>query len=720
MKKYYCAVTLDTPLRQNFDYLSQVPILVGCRVKVPFGRRHMIGVVVEIKSCSDYPDHQLKWVEDVIDTTPILPELSLALASWCAHYYHYAKGPIIQMMLPQHSHAKPKPKAFYALNTEFQGETTSKQSACLHWCRQQAKTDRFLMKTLNDQGFGVALVKKLVANEALVIEWHEQVEDSHSFLLPLPEVEAPLLNEAQLNAVNRIKKQESFQSNLIDGVTGSGKTEVYIRLIIEKLKQGKQVLVLVPEIGLTPQTIKRFRQRVTVPCVQWHSAMTAKARACTWPLIQSGQARLVIGTRSALFNPMPELGLIVIDEVHDPSFKQQTGLRYQASDVASVLGKMHDIPVVMGTATPSLAHMANLKNRLLTFVLPKRATGQMMPRFELLDMKNVGRDCLIHPQAQAEITQCISRGEQCLIFINQRGLAPAMICHDCGHVASCKRCDAKLTLHRAPEKLVCHHCGYRSQVLRSCQSCHSSLVEPIGAGTEKIEQWLQQRYPEERCLRIDRDTITSKKVLEDHLVQISEGKASLLVGTQMLAKGHHFPKLNLVIVLNCDAALFSQDVFATERMAQLLIQVAGRAGRERSQGRVMVQSLQPENPMLKSLLFDGYHSFGQQLLRERQLSGLPPYGAMALIRAEAKHEKQPQVLFDQLMRAWRLDPQVRCLGPMPSFMKRKQGYTRVDCFIWAPSPSLRYQALQAMDNALQSLPKHQCRWTIDVDPITLS
>ncbi len=720
MKKYYCAVTLDTPLRQDFDYLSQVPVLVGYRVKVPFGRRHMIGVVVDIKPCSDYPDHQLKWVEEVIDTTPILPERSLALASWCAHYYHYAKGPIVQMMLPHHSQTKPKPKACYSLNEQFQGSSTAKQKACLVWCRQQEHRSSWTMKELNEEGFGVALIKKMVANESLRIEWHDACDQTQALLPPLPIVSVPELNEYQIKAVNTINQQAVFQTNLIDGVTGSGKTEVYIRLIIEKIKNHKQVLVLVPEIGLTPQTIKRFRQRISVPCVEWHSAMTPKTRALTWPLIQSGQAQLIIGTRSALFNPMPHLGLIIIDEVHDTSFKQQTGLRYHAADVARVLGKMHDIPVVMGTATPSLAHMANLKKQMIRFELPYRATGQVMPEFQLLDMKGVARDCVVHPKAKEHIVQCLEKQQQCLIFINQRGLAPALICHDCGHVAECARCDAKLTLHQVSHQLQCHHCGYRTSAIKACQSCGSSHVEPLGVGTEKVEQWLKKQFPNDTCFRIDRDTMTSKKVFDDHLEQISQGKASLLVGTQMLAKGHHFPDLSLVIALNSDTALFSQDMFATERMAQLLIQVAGRSGRAGVKGHVLVQSLQPENPVLKTLLFEGYHAFCKQLLHERQQIGLPPFGAMALIRAEAKQDKQPQVLFQQLMRHWKLDSSVRCLGPMPSFMRRKQGFSRVDCFIWAPSPSMRYQALQAMEEALAQLPKNRCRWTVDVDPITLS
>ena len=720
MKKYYCAVTLDTPLRQDFDYLSQVPVSVGCRVKVPFGKRHMTGVVVEAKSCSDYPDHQLKWVEEVIDSNPILSEKSLALARWCADYYHYAKGSVVQMMLPNSLQAKVKPKAYYYLNNSFQGKMTTKQQACWSWCQQQQETCRWPIKTLNDQGFGVSLIKKMVENQSLLVEWLEESHDDKAFLSPLPMVSAPLLNEFQMKALQTINEQQGFQTHLIDGVTGSGKTEVYIRLIIEKLSQNKQVLVLVPEIGLTPQTIKRFRQRIALPCVQWHSAMTAQSRARTWPLIQSGQARLIIGTRSALFNPMPDLGMIIVDEVHDASFKQQTGLRYHAGDVANVLGKMMDIPVVMGTATPSLAHLANLKQRVQRILLPHRATGQSMPDFELLDMKGVGRHCVIHPHAKAQIEQCIRQNEQCLIFINQRGLAPALMCHDCGHVAECPRCDAKLTLHQANHQLHCHHCGYRSQSLHACQSCGSSQVEPLGVGTEKIEQWLTQHFPKERCLRIDRDTMTSKKVFDAHLEQISDGKVSLLVGTQMLAKGHHFPKLSLVIVLNCDAALFSQDVFATERMAQLLTQVAGRSGREGVKGRVMVQSLQPENPMLQTLVFKGYHAFCQQLLHERQLSGLPPYGYMVLIRAEAKNEHEPQRLFRQLLSFWPLDPAVRCLGPMPAFMKRKQGFSRVDCVIWAPSQALRHQALLAFNHAKTKIPANRCRWTIDVDPIGLN
>ena len=476
-------------------------------------------------------------------------------------------------------------------------------------------------------------------------------------------------------------------------------------------------MVLIPEIGLTPQTLSRFQNRFNCPIVTLHSGLTDRERLLAWQHAQSGEAGIILGTRSAIFTAIANLGLIIIDEEHDSSFKQQDGFRYSARDIGIKRAADEQCPIVLGSATPSLETLNNaLQGRYRHLQLKQRATGASAPTFELLDIRHAPMEDGFSPALISAIGNEIKRGNQVLVFINRRGFSPMLMCHDCGYVAQCHHCDARMTVHFQQRMLRCHHCGAQAPLPHHCPECNSTQLDFRGSGTERSEQALKRLFPSTDIKRIDRDTTSRKQAMQQMVAEVHEGQPCILVGTQMLAKGHHFPDVTLVAVLDADGGLFSADFRGPEKMGQLLVQVAGRAGREAKAGKVIIQTHQPEHPLITSLVNDSYHQYARAILSERQASGLPPFGHLALLRAEASNLEQAEALLQNLRDA---APPNSCqiFGPLPAPMTRKAGRFRAQLLVRSDQRKPLHQTLQQLCSLAEQHPLgNKVRWSIDVDP----
>lgn len=721
-------VAVPSPLQGHFDYLAPAgSVFPGCRVRVPFGRTARVGVVLAVGTDSPIGEERLKPVLEVLDDEAVLPQEIMALLTWASHYYHHPVGEVCAAALPvrlrQGGPAVMPVQRQYRLTEE--GSRIAVDS--LHRAPRQAELlarlqqmDGVVTKETPDLPRGwQSLVGKLVAKGWVAV--HERVA------LPLAgrggDRPLPLTDDQQRAVTRVLAGLGTFQGFLLDGVTGSGKTEVYLQIIAENLAAGRQTLVLVPEIGLTPQLLERFRRRFAVPIAMLHSALAESERLQNWLAACSGEVPIVIGTRSAVFVPMPRLGLIIVDEEHDPSYKQQDGFRYSARDVAVVRARQAGVPVVLGSATASLESMANARaGRYLQLSLPQRAGGAGAPALELLDVRHLRLEGGMSAPLFARIDRHLQQGGQVLLFLNRRGYAPALLCHDCGWVAHCRRCDAHLTYHAAQRRLRCHHCGSEQPLPSRCGECAGTELHPVGQGTERVEDVLRARYPGVDVERIDRDATRRRGSLEDKLERVHSGSARLLVGTQMLAKGHHFPHVTLAGILNADQGLFSADFRASERMAQMILQVAGRAGRADRPGEVIIQTHHADHPLLQQLVGQGYHACAADILDERRVTGLPPYSHLALLRAEAV---SANVALDFLEAARELAlaeglSGVQLLGPVPAPMERRAGRYRAQLLLQAD----RRQALHVLlEQWLPGVGKlrlaRKVRWSLDVDPLEM-
>ncbi|MAK87456.1 MAG: primosomal protein N', partial [Pseudomonas sp.] len=518
-----------------------------------------------------------------------------------------------------------------------------------------------------------------------------------------------------------------FQAFLLEGVTGSGKTEVYLQLIHRVLEAGKQALVLIPEINLGPQTLARFEQRFNARIALLHSNVNDRERLDAWLAARDGEADIIIGTRSALFTPMKNPGLIIIDEEHDASYKQQEGLRYHARDLALLRARQENLPIVLGSATPSLESLHNAHSgRYALLKLTQRAGNAQSPRFLRLDVKSRPLDAGISGPLQQAIGQTLGAGQQVLVYLNRRGFAPTLLCHDCGWLSQCPRCDARMTLHQRHNELRCHHCGHVERPPRNCPDCGKVDLRPVGAGTERAEERLGILFPDYPVLRIDRDSTSRKGAMEQMIGTINRGEPCLLVGTQMLAKGHHFPRVTLVAILDADGGLFSADFRASERMAQLIVQVAGRAGRAEEPGKVIIQTHLADHPLLVQLTEQGYFAFAEQALSERRAAGLPPFSHLALLRAEAQKPGQAEAFLDdacnlaeQLLDQLQLNG-VDLLGPVHAPMERRAGRYRAQLLLQGNARATLHRLMGAWVPMLEQLPGGRAvRWSLDVDPIDL-
>lgn len=728
-------VALEVPLRRFFDYLPvpEVPLdqqQPGCRVLVPFGRRTLVGVIVAVSPQSDIAPASLRPAQSLLDSAPILAPHLLQLCAWAADYYQHAPGEVYLQALPT-ALRQPKPiptnqVQAWQIQPDFAVDSLPKQAY------RQKELAEFLLQQarpvpeseIREEGFSKAQILKLASLGAL-----EEV----TMEAPPAPVSASLepaleLNPAQQSCLDVLQEvSDRHQGLLLYGVTGSGKTEVYLHWIAYLLQSGRQVLVLIPEISLTPQTLARFERRFGPIVAAYHSGLTELERLRSWERARKGEARIIIGTRSSVFMSFQALGAIIVDEEHDASFKQQDGFRYSARDLALVRGKLENLPVLLGSATPSLESLHNVelgKYKLLR--LENRAGAAQKARINLLDIKSRPLQAGLSQPLIEQIQQHLDRREQVLLFINRRGYAPVLMCHDCGWIAECRHCDARLTLHKRAPQLRCHHCEASAHIPPHCPQCGGPALRPIGTGTERTEDELQRLFPNYPVHRVDSDTTRSKRRFAAMLDHIHEGEPCLLVGTQILAKGHHFPKVTLVAVINADSGLFSSDFRATERMLQTLVQVAGRAGRADAPGTVVIQTHHGDHPLMQSLTQDDYLEIAHQLLQERELAQLPPYHCLTLIQAEAPYQDQAMAWLTGCKReaeaisARSNNLDIRLSGPMPAIMEKRAGRYRAQLHLSAPNRAplraLLSQLLLWADG--QRLP-NGLRWSVDVDPIDL-
>ncbi|HLF30324.1 MAG TPA: primosomal protein N' [Xanthomonadales bacterium] len=714
-------VALPVPLPQLFDYVQnpdQPPVVVGARVLVPFGRRRLVGIVVETDVVSEMAPERLLTILSLLDEGRALLDKSLMkLLAWCWQYYQHAPGEVLQTALPP-ALRKPDgslPAAPVGFSLTEAGRLRLRQGP------GRAKVQFALLQRLQE-----APVSELtLASEGL--PWRATMRRlldagwaaAGPMAVAPPGIRpGPVLTAEQQQAVDDcLAAGDRFQCHLLDGVTGSGKTEIYLQLLERVLSQGRQGMVLVPEIGLTPQLLRRFRQRLGLEPAVIHSRISAGERLQAWEAARSGRSRLLIGTRSALFTPMPELGLIILDEEHDASFKQQEGFRYSARDVAVKRASDLDVPIVLGSATPSLESINNaVAGRYQWHRLRERATQAALPRWRVLDL---GQNRCQHGLAAAAteaIAETLARQEQVIVFLNRRGWAPVLMCEQCGWHGTCERCDANLTWHRGAGILCCHHCGSQRRTPVLCPDCRADALSSAGEGTQQLERALQDRFPAVPVLRFDRDSTSRKGSFNDQVEQVIQGGPCVLVGTQMLAKGHHFPDVTLVVVVNVDQSLYSADFRAMERLGQTLLQVSGRAGRAGKPGTVILQTFHPENGMLALLINQGYEVFARHLLEERRQTHLPPVSFQALLRAEA-HSRDDVEQFLHAAAACFPAGESSVFGPMPAIMEKVSGRYRMYLMIQGDARPELHRQIDAWMGPLRSLPaRRKVRWALDIDP----
>lgn len=718
------SVAVAVPLRKSFYYLwpeSFIAPQAGMRVRVPFGRRELLGIVLG-QVTEQQAVEKLKPVAQCLDDKPVLTAKLMRLMLWASDYYQYAIGETLATALPN-ALRKGLPladmrQAIWRRKPDFDLASISaranRQQQLMAFLSEHGSATK---QQLEQLGISAAVLKTMEQQGAIEQQLVE-AEIQETVIHPSPWQ----LNEEQQAAVNAYLQQgHRFFIALLEGITGSGKTEVYLRLIAHCLAQGKQALVLVPEIGLTPQTLSRFQQRFDCMMAIFHSNLSDLQRLKYWQQARSGAAKIIIGTRSAVFTATDKLGLIVIDEEHDLSYKQQDGLRYSARDLACMRAKIEDIPIILGSATPTLESLHNaLSQKYLHWQLMQRAGHAQEPTIELLDMR---RQAMVEGLAEssiARVSEHLQRGEQVLLFINRRGYAPSLICHDCAWVGQCHACDARMTVHHQQRSLRCHHCAYQEPIPYRCPQCQSQNLINTGVGTERLQLAMENLFPETPIFRVDRDTTSQKNALENMVLEIQQQESAILIGTQMLAKGHHFPNVTLVVLVDADASLLSTDYRALERFGQLLTQVTGRAGRENKPGKAIIQTHYPKHPQLEKLIHWGYHRFAMDLLAQRQTLGLPPFSAQALIRLE---DQSADIATQTLLQLKQLLINQPCsvLGPMPASLQRRAYYYRYQLLVQSPTRGQLKQAIDFLLKHSDSIVKaHKQRWSVDIDPQDMS
>ncbi len=724
---------MNVPLSHCFDYLppAEGPCPApGCRVRVPFGRRRETGLVMAVGNGSAIQGRKLKRAESLLDEKPLLSETELQLIRFTSDYYHHPIGEVVAASLPallrrgSALHPVVTVTAVTAAGESMDPETLAKRApkqAALLSLLIDAGGGGLDADTLTETMPGWRRVSAALEEKGYIEQFEARAEAGEP-VVDLETQAGPKLNAEQQAAVDEIRKQQGFGTFLLDGVTGSGKTEVYLELIDDVLREGRQTLLLVPEIGLTPQLTDRLRQRLGVEPALLHSGLTDLQRLRGWREARSGRAKLVVGTRSAVFAPLPDLGLIVVDEEHDASLKQQEGLRYSARDLAIVRANRAEVPIVLGSATPTLEVLKHCEDGSYRHLeLPRRAGGAEPPDVRIVDISRSWLDEGVSDTMLGAIESHLDNDGQVLLFLNRRGFAPTLICTACGNVSECSRCDARMTLHADQGRLRCHHCGAERIPEEACTDCGSPL-KPLGAGTQRIEDALKRRFPERKVLRVDSDSTRRKGAMDEALTSAALGEAEILVGTQMLSKGHHFPKLTLVGVINADQGLFGTDFRSDERMAQSIVQVAGRSGREHMRGEVFIQTAFPEHAFWKLLVTEGYRGVASRALSERGATGWPPFSRLALIRAAATRRADAHAFLDIARRriaAFELDA-VRALGPVDALMARRAGRYRAQLMLQSTDRAALHGVLRQLRPALESEPTaRKVRWSIDVDPLDL-
>ncbi len=726
-------IAVNVPLSRQFDYLpggTGPAATIGARVLVPFGRRRQVGLITGFSDTPTIAADKMKACLEILDAKPLLREADLWLIRFTSDYYHHPIGEVAAAALP------PRLRQGKSLHQQVEmiATTDAGEQTDLDALSKRAPKQAELLQILIDAGASGLEADELTEQ---LPNWRraakgllqKQLVSSFSaqgrrFVDEIAcEAESgPNLNSHQQAALDILRSSDTFSASLLDGVTGSGKTEVYLRRVSDMLASGKQTLILVPEIGLTPQLVSRLSKRLGLQPALLHSGLSDNARLAAWRAARDGSARLIVGTRSAIFTPLKNPGLIIVDEEHDHSFKQQEGLRYSARDLAVAKAKYLDIPVILGSATPTLEVLQHCRDgNYQHLLLPTRAGDARPPTMRLIDtVRTPPSDGISEPLASA-IGQHIDAGNQALLFLNRRGFAPTLICSQCGHIAGCARCDARLTVHARKSEMCCHHCGLTRPLSDRCDEC-GEAVKPLGEGTERLEDALQARFPHAVVSRIDSDSTQLKGTMQTALQDATDGRANILVGTQMLSKGHHFPKLTMVGVVNADQGLFGTDFRSSERLAQSIIQVAGRAGRESCQGEVLIQTAFPDNPFWESLMQGGYERLSAEALAEREETRWPPFTRLALIRAAAHSHADAHRFLNTAMKnlAEASAKNVRILGPVDAPMARKAGRFRAQLLLQSSSRATLHELLNKLRPELEShRDSRKVRWSIDVDPIEL-
>ena len=708
-------VVVPVPLPRPFDYLppsgARLPP-VGSRVLVPFGRRQLVGIVIDHGSPPSDPSVKLKPIARVLDAA-LLDDQLLELADWCCRYYGAAPGEAANLLLPgalrRVKEFRPAPEPFIELTSKGREAELSRAP------RQAQLRDRLITgplarRELVDMGFGSDVLKRMLdAGLVRAVEAPGVIEST-----PGPE-----LNAEQRHAVAAIlAARRRFEALLLAGITGSGKTEVYLRAARRMLARDRQVLILIPEIGLTAQLVRRIESRLGATAHVYHSSLSEGERLTCWQAARTGRARVIVGTRSAVFLPLNRPGLIVVDEEHDSSYKQAEGARYHGRDVAVMRARKLGIPVVLGSATPSLESLHNAEhNRYRLLALTERAGEAKLPRWRVVDAR--GRSGRLDPELVRSVRHHLEAGGQALIYRNRRGYAPVLMCAECGWSADCHRCDAHMTWHQVNASLQCHHCGVHHRAPPRCPECGSPELLALGAGTERLEDQLKAEFAEVPVHRVDRDSMTGRHDFDELLETVRGGEPCILVGTQMLAKGHHLPGVTLAAVLDVDQALFSADFRAPERLGQVVCQVAGRSGRGERAGEFLLLTRHPEHALLEEMARGDYLGYARKLLAERQAAQLPPATALALLRAEAHQPEAPRAFLEQASRLLR-SARIEMIGPLPAIMTRRGGYWRFQLWLQARDRAALAGHLAARIKALHDLPAaRKVRWHVDMDALEL-
>lgn len=720
-------VALDVPIDDLFDYLapdaSQQDI--GLRVRVPFGRRSMIGIIMAIGYDTQVPPEKIKQVETILREIPPLPAALMALFEFCSRYYHHPIGMTIMNGLPTRLRST-KPLLQPAAIPSHYRLTDTGLTIAPSTLPARNKMQHRLLARLKEAGSISSQEARQITpratkllQEFLAQGWIAPISAKPECALNTPT--AVQLTPDQLAAINAIQSEISlFNAWLLHGITGSGKTEVYLQLTSVLLKQGRQVLILVPEINLTPQLEAIFRSRFPAThLVSLHSKLNPSERMNGWLQAQQGEAGIVLGTRLAIFTPLPKLGLIIVDEEHDPSFKQQDGLRYSARDVAIFRAKQADIPIILGSATPSLESYYNaITGRYRRLCLRTRAVqNATLPIIRYIDTRTLQLKEGLSDTLLLALENCLAQQQLSMVFINRRGYAPVLLCKSCTWLATCSRCASRLVVHLKQKSLRCHYCGHKAPLPPACPQCGDQDLMSFGHGTQRIEAALNRYFPSARILRVDRDTISRKEAWQSILHAIHNQEADILVGTQILAKGHDFPNLSLVGVLNADASLYSTDFRAEERLFAQLMQVGGRAGRAETAGEVLIQTEFPEHPLYDALKHHDYDAHAQKLLKEREITHFPPFAYQALLNAEAPAITTALDFLTKAITLAQPTKQIEIFDPVPAQMARLKGLERAHLLVQARSRKILQTFLDDWYQKLCKRPNRKIRWTLDVDPL---
>lgn len=723
----FAQVALDVPLGICFDYRAADATAddIGRLVVVPFGRGYRVGVVTGVSDTASVADARIRSVVRIARHLPHIPAEIRDLADFCSRYYHHPLGEVLLNALPTALRRTDATALAPARAWRLTPAGAALDPASIP---ARASVQRALFERLRaGDALRAADVAAIGPSAGRVLRvfvhsgWVEEFSAAEEQVAPPRDLKAsqhsPRLNDEQADAVAAISESMGrYAPILLAGVTGSGKTEVYLQAIASVVAGGGQALLLVPEINLTPQLYARVTDRFGPDrVVSLHSGLAEGERLDRWLRAAHGEAAIVVGTRLAVFTPMPRLALVVVDEEHDPSYKQQEGHRYHARDLALVRAKARGVPVVLGSATPSLETVRHAEDGRYRRLPLRTRAGGAAPTVRILDTRPLGPNDWLHPVAAEALAASLARGEQSLVFLNRRGYAPTLLCNHCGWVAPCPRCSARLTWHQGARRLRCHHCGHETPPPRVCPSCGSQDLRPLGQGTERLEEQLAARFPTARIARVDRDTTRRKDAFDALRDRVHAREIDFLVGTQMLAKGHDFPRLTRVVVVGADQGLFSPDYRAEERLFALLLQVAGRAGRADLPGEVFVQTAAPDHPLYAALVAQDFDRFARDQLVQRRAAGFPPFIHQALLRAEAGEESAVFAYLDEAAAAGRaLGTDVTLFDPVPPLIGRVAGRWRGQLLVQSEARNALHRFLDAW---LPRLASTRVRWSIDIDPL---